>query len=135
MWARHVEACLATWLMLCPWLLGYAERLGATLHDLALGLLLGAAACLGCWRRTRWVRLLVLPGALWLAGSGWALGVLGEADGLTQNRMILGLLLAMLVFVPSGADSPPSAWTAALEEAETDDARAEADDVRAEASA
>jgi hypothetical protein len=49
-WEEPVELVLGIWLMLSPWLLGYAERIDAAALHVGLGALVGVLSLLESWQ-------------------------------------------------------------------------------------
>lgn len=114
MWARVVEIMLGFWLMASPFI--FADGSGV-LNDLILGLLVLIFGFLSFWRRTGWAHFLSLAAALWLIVFGYSAGHPAPPD--SQNRIIVGLLLAMFAIIPNDIDELPRAWQRFYEEDQT----------------
>lgn len=110
MWARDFEIALALWLALAPFVVGRVHDEAAWMGtaDLACAALVLCLALASYSRRFRTAHLAELPLAIGLAGIGWITSI-GEATPASQNRLLVGLLLAMFAVVPSEAFSPPRA--------------------------
>lgn len=110
MWSRDFEGMLGCWLLLSPLIFHYGERnYGFWEHNLACGTLIILLALFSYWKPTRaahWFQPLV---GCWLVGFAYAQG-LGDASGMAQNHLLVGLLLMMFGVIPNQASAPPAAW-------------------------
>jgi hypothetical protein len=116
MWPRVVEIMLGFWLMASPFVL----RLPAAETSESIWFLEGLGVMtlgfLSYWERTRLAHLLILVIAGWLIVSGYAAG--HPAPPSAQNRIVVGLLIAMFAIIPSHANEIPEAWKKFYERSE-----------------
>ncbi|MEX0729127.1 MAG: SPW repeat protein [Planctomycetaceae bacterium] len=110
MWSRVVEAMLGCWLIISPFIfLAPEQRTEWWFNDMIAGLAVIVFALMSYWHPTRRAHLLTL-------GMAGALIVLaywhgfGDAPPISQNEMVLGVLLLMFAIVPNDAGHPPPAW-------------------------
>jgi len=110
MWARHVELALGLWLLAGPLVFEHAT-IGLWIHDVAAGALVAAIALASQRRPRGMLHLLALPIAAWLVAAGWwsTWQAGGSSPPIFQNRIVVGLLLAMFAIVPNHASRPPEA--------------------------
>jgi hypothetical protein len=102
-WQDPVNAVLAAWLVLSPWVLGYATARVATLNAAVVGVALAAAA-LGAMLTPRaweeWTEALI---GVWLVASPWLLGFAA-----VTNAMYMAVGIGVVVVVLA-------AWTLATD--------------------
>jgi hypothetical protein len=103
-WARASELLLAAWLLASS-----AWFAGTTWVELSVAIAVAAVAAVALADPDGHSHLWQLAFAAVLVGSGW-LAARGEADGASQNRIVVGLLLATFALVPTRAFEPPPAW-------------------------
>jgi len=106
-WPRYAEILLGVWLAASTFLLGPTgpASVAADLVLAAAVILLAAWSCAG----ERRLHLLILAVAAGLVGWGWVASRAGP-DPADQNRLLVGLLLAMFDVLPTMAPSPPPDW-------------------------
>ena len=106
---------LAFWLMASPFI--FKSGSAGLANDLFLGLLIAIFCFLSFWNRTGWAHFLTLAAALWLMVFGYAAG--HPAPPEAQNRIIVGLLLAMFAIIPNHIDEIPRSWQRFYDENKT----------------
>jgi len=111
MWSRVVEAMLACWLAISPFLFSFRDD-DTLLWVNALGG--GAAVAILALasldpRRDR-LHLGILAIAGWLAAHTLFAGGPPPVSAAHQNQIAVALLLAMLAILPTRSDRPPAPW-------------------------
>lgn len=110
MWARAVEAMIAVWLLLSPFIFRHEEgQTGLWVTDFACALLIATCSLLSFARRTHRAYLLNLAIAGWLMVFGYFAGGHPAAPGY-QNEIFVGLTLAIFAIIPNRANEPPQSW-------------------------
>lgn len=109
MWARVVEISLGFWLMMSPFVFRIVATDSAGLiNDLLCGLLAITFGFLSFWKGIGWAHFLTLAVSAWLLVSGFWTG--HPAPPEVQNRIVVGLLLAMFAIIPNDIDEMPEEW-------------------------
>ncbi len=108
MWPRVVEIMLACWLMASPFVFRPAPTGTGVAISFLTGLGVLVLSFLSFWDRTRRAHLLILAIAVWLIVTGYVAG--HPAPPSAQNRIVVGLLLAMFAIIPTRVNEIPDAW-------------------------
>lgn len=106
MFARVLEAVLAVWLALSPFVFDHGEAAFFAV-DFATATVVFVLALASFWRRAERAHLAILIPAAFLIVWGWAYP---ERPPAAQNELIVGVLLAMLAIMPTRATEPPESW-------------------------
>lgn len=109
MWPRVTEVVLALWLLASPAVLGSGSGGGSRLVPWMAGavvLLLSASSFVDRFRRNHLGNLGV---ALFLVAWGWSQAP-RPGPAWAQNLILTGLVLALIVVVPTRAADPPEGW-------------------------
>jgi len=110
MWPRTVEAMIACWLAMSPFIFEHPpEAIGLWINDFACATLLLTFALASFWRPWRRAHLLSLAVTFWMLGFGYLRSGY-PAPPSDQNLLVVGLLLLITVIIPSEADVPPLEW-------------------------
>jgi peptidoglycan/LPS O-acetylase OafA/YrhL len=109
MWPRNVEAMLALWLALSPFIFQIpARHTGAWAVDLGAALLIMMFSLASYWRPLRRAHLGTLAVGLGLAIYGFVQS--RPPPSWHQNHILVGLLLVMFAIIPAQANAPPRPW-------------------------
>lgn len=111
MWPRIVEILIGAWLVASPWIFGHAASSGMLMSDLVCGGAVMLLAGLAFLPRFRWAYLFELLVAAWLVGFAF-FAAEAPLPGL-QNNLLVAMVLALFVVVPSQATKPPRSWRTA----------------------
>lgn len=109
MWPRNVEAMLALWLALSPFIFDVSARhSGVWAVDLAAAVLILVLSLGSYWRPLHRAHL-------GTAIVGLAVLLIGYVQprpvpSWHQNHVVVGLLLIMFAIIPGRASLPPSPW-------------------------
>jgi hypothetical protein len=110
-WARDLELAAGSWLGISPFVLAGPGDVGARVHDLACAAAVVVLALVSRRNPRLRAHLVELPIAAWLVVYG-GLAARQEPSAVSQNHIVVGLLLAMLAIVPTRATRPPAGWRA-----------------------
>lgn len=108
MWARAIEITLACFLAISSFIFSYPENL--LWLDLVLAFFLALFSLLSFSHRLRKMHLCNLIISFFLIGLAYFAEGNPPAPPF-QNYMVLGILLFMLVILPSEASKPPVPWS------------------------
>lgn len=113
MWPRTVEAMLACWLAISPFVFQHPDSKRMWWwNDWITAALIITFALLSFVHQTRRAHLLELVVAAWLIGFGWASATGGLGAPAQQNWICTGLLILMTAVIPSNCVRPPERWQA-----------------------
>jgi hypothetical protein len=112
MWPRVVEAMLACWLAISPFVFRHEpEQTHLWAVDFGSALAVMAFSLAAYHPRWAWANLGTLAVAVALCAWGYvAGGATSPAIPAEQNHMLSGLLLAMFAVIPTRCNEPPSRW-------------------------
>lgn len=109
MWARIVEILLGFWLAASIFIVRRVPGdMTGLINDVVCGLAVVAFGCLSFIERAAWLHFLTLAVGLWLIIFGYIAGYPSPATA--QNRIIIGLLLAMFAIIPNRINEMPESW-------------------------
>jgi hypothetical protein len=113
MWGRILQILCAGWLAISPFALsGYgAPSMLVTITDVVCAAVVALLAAVSYHRRVPQLHLATVIPALWLIGTA-ILKTPSPPPPIHQSGVITGLLLLLLVLVPTHASSPPRGWDA-----------------------
>ena len=97
-WQDSVTLILGLWLIVSPWVLGFAGLEAATWNAVVFGLVIAAMALAALTTFRDWEEWIDMAIGAWLAISPWILGFATSAEGstLTGNFVVAGLLVLAL---------------------------------------
>jgi SPW repeat-containing protein len=105
-WASWLNAILGVWLIISPWVVGYAGHSAALWNTLITGiviLLVALAASRTADSSPSWLNVAL---GVWLIVSPWVLGY-SLLEAATANDVVLGVIVGMLALVASLAKAAP----------------------------
>jgi peptidoglycan/LPS O-acetylase OafA/YrhL len=109
MWPRNVEAMLALWLALSPFIFHIPGRhTGAWAVDLGAAVLIMVFSLASYWKPLRRAYVGTLAVGLGLAIYGLVQS--RPPPSWHQNHILVGLLLVMFAIIPVPANAPPRSW-------------------------
>lgn len=114
-WPRLVELALALWLFLSASTLGHEGRAELESVDRVAGVATIVLVLLSLVPRLRLVRIGTVVVASALLAWAW-LSFPRPGPAGAQNQLVVGLLLALLVFMPTEWRRPPPSWRPYVEE-------------------
>ena len=108
-WQDPVNALLGAWLLLSPWVVGFADERIAMFNFVAVGVLLIAAAIGAIVVPKAWEEWVEVALGVWLMASPWLLGFAGNMVAM-QNALFCGLLVTVLALWVLGTDDEYGGW-------------------------
>lgn len=108
MWPRALELALGLWLTVAPAVIDHGDDPAAAVARGA-GAIFVVVVVLSMIPRIRRIHFATLPLALALVAWTWA-GLPRPGPPGAQNLILVGLTLALLALVPTGATDPPEEW-------------------------
>lgn len=110
MWPRHIEAMIACWLALTPFIfVGDDATTSTNVASWASAAAIVVFSLGSYWPPVR--RCYLLTALTGLIIGGWAYFVAGSPPShVHQNFVVVGLLLMMTGIIPSYTNDPPKAW-------------------------
>jgi hypothetical protein len=108
-WQDPVNALLGAWIVLSPWVVGYADERTAMANALVSGALLVAAAIGAVVVPKAWEEWVEVAIGVWLMASPWALGFAGHMAAM-QNALFCGLAVTVLALWVLGTDDEYGGW-------------------------
>lgn len=108
-WQDPVNALLGAWLILSPWVMGFADEVTATANFLVVGALLVATAVGAMVVPKAWEEWAEVAAGVWLMASPWVLGFAGSALAV-QNALFVGLAVTVLALWVLGTDDEYGGW-------------------------
>ncbi|MEZ6148204.1 MAG: SPW repeat protein [Planctomycetaceae bacterium] len=115
MWSRVVEIMFGWWLLISPFVFGYAsDETALWVNDLVCGSAVITFGLSSYWRPTRHAHLLTISISLWMIVFAYWHGF-SSAPPESQNHAIIGLTLLMFSVIPNDASRPAKSWEATLE--------------------
>lgn len=108
-WQDPVNALLGAWLILSPWVVGFADERIAMFNFVAVGVLLIAAAIGAIVVPKAWEEWVEVALGVWLMASPWLLGFAGNMVAM-QNALFCGLLVTVLALWVLGTDDEYGGW-------------------------
>ena len=105
-WASWLSVILGVWLIISPWVVGFAGDTMATWNTLILGIvvvLLGFYATRTADPTPSWLNVAL---GIWLIVSPWVLGFT-TSEGAMANSVILGVITGMLALIVALAREAP----------------------------
>jgi hypothetical protein len=108
-WPRVLELGLGAWLLVAARALGHAGRPELVMADRIAGAATLIIVLVSLVPKLRVVRVATLPIALALGAWAWTALPRPRPAG-AQNQLLVALVLALLAFVPTAPDQPPSSW-------------------------
>lgn len=97
-WQDSVTLLLGLWLIVSPWVLGFAGLEAAMWNAVVFGVVIAAMALAALTTFRDWEEWIDMAIGAWLAISPWVLGFTTgtEGPGLTGNFVVAGLLVLAL---------------------------------------
>jgi hypothetical protein len=108
-WQDPVNALLGAWLVLSPWVVGYAEDRVALANAMAVGALLAAGAIGAIMVPKAWEEWTEVALGMWLMASPWVLAFSGRMAA-TQNALFCGLAVTVLALWVLGTEDAYGGW-------------------------
>lgn len=108
-WQDPVNALIGVFLILSPWLLGYAGEMSALANALLAGALLVAVALGAMFMPRAWEEWSEAVIGLWLLASPWIVGFAAQAHA-RNAALIAGIVVLVLALWTLAADKDYSAW-------------------------
>lgn len=108
-WQDPVNGLLGAWLILSPWLAGFADQPAAMANFVIVGALLIAVALGAMFVPKAWEEWVEVALGLWLVASPWLLGFAGVALAM-QNAVLVGLAVTLLALWVLGTDDEYGGW-------------------------
>ena len=108
-WQDPVNALLGAWLILSPWVVGFADERIGVFNFVAVGVLLIAAAIGAIVVPKAWEEWVEVALGVWLMASPWLLGFAGNMVAM-QNALFCGLLVTVLALWVLGTDDEYGGW-------------------------
>lgn len=108
-WQDPVNALLGAWIILSPWVVGFADERIAMFNFVAVGVLLIAAAIGAIVVPKAWEEWVEVALGVWLMASPWLLGFAGNMVAM-QNALFCGLLVTVLALWVLGTDDEYGGW-------------------------
>jgi ABC-type molybdate transport system permease subunit len=112
--ASSINILLGIWLIIAPWVLGYAHLTTAQTNDIIVGIIVAIVAAVrsfGSYNMRGWSWINILAG-IWLIIAPFVLGYSNNTTPL-WNDIILGIVIAVLAWTaaatPRRTDVPPPA--------------------------
>lgn len=108
-WQDPVNALLGAWLILSPWVMGFADQAIPTANAVAVGALLAAVAVGAMVVPKAWEEWAEVAIGVWLIASPWVLGF-ASAELAMQNALFAGLAVTVLALWVLGTDDEYGGW-------------------------
>lgn len=108
-WQDPVNGLLGAWLLLSPWVVGYASETAATYNAVAVGLLLLAAALGAILAPQAWEEWTEVVLGLWLIAAPRLLGFY-TADLATAVSATTGVVVVVLALWTLAIDKDYNPW-------------------------
>jgi hypothetical protein len=108
-WQDPVNAVLGAWLILSPWVVGFANETIAAANFVVVGALLVATAVGAMVVPKAWEEWVEVALGTWLVASPWLLGFAASAMAL-QNALLVGLAVVILALWVLGTDDEYGGW-------------------------
>jgi ABC-type molybdate transport system permease subunit len=112
--ASSINILLGIWLIIAPWVLGYADLSAAQTNDVIIGIIVAIVAAIrsfGAFTTRGWSWINILAG-IWLIIAPFVLGYSNHTTPL-WNDIILGIVIAVLAWTAAASirrtDLPPPA--------------------------
>lgn len=108
-WQDPVNAVLGAWLILSPWLLGFAGDTAATPTFMSVGVLLLAGAIGAIFVPKAWEEWLAVALGVALMAAPWLVGF-AATQVAVQNALFSGLVVVVLSLWVLGTDDDYGGW-------------------------
>ena len=108
-WQDPVNAVLGVWLILSPWVAGYADATAAMVNAVVIGIALIAAAFGAMFVPRAWEELTEVALGAWLVVSPWLLGFAGLRTAMA-TAVGIGVAIVALSSWTLTTDKDYSAW-------------------------
>jgi SPW repeat len=95
-WQDSVNVVLGVWLILSPWILGFAASQAAMWNAVVVGVVIAAAALGALFSFQKWEEWADMAFGVWLVISPWVLGFAATLATATWNFVVVGLLTVAL---------------------------------------
>jgi SPW repeat len=95
-WQDSLNVVLGVWLILSPWILGFASTPAAMWNAVLIGLVIAAAAAAALVDFHKWEEWADMAFGLWLLLSPWILGFAAMLAAATWNFVVVGILTIAL---------------------------------------
>jgi SPW repeat len=105
-WQDTASVVLGLWLIVSPWILGYATELRPMANVVIVGAIIALIAAVALYAFRRWEEWINIALAVWLVASPWILGF-GNRQTAVANQIIVGLLVAILAFWAATVEHSP----------------------------
>jgi hypothetical protein len=96
-WQDAVNVVLGLWLIVSPWVLGYAMETTPAWNAYVLGVIIAVAAIAALVAFHAWEEWVSVVLGVWLVVSPWILGFAASATAL-WNQIVVGVIVAALAF-------------------------------------
>ena len=94
-WQDSANFILGLWLIISPWVLGYASSMVPTWNALIVGVIIAVAAASTLVAFHQWEEWVNVVLAVWLIISPWILGFSAMAAAVS-NQVIVGIVVGVL---------------------------------------
>ncbi|MBW7852279.1 MAG: SPW repeat protein [Rhodospirillales bacterium] len=111
-WQDWSNLALGAWLIISPWLLGFAAAFAAAWNAWLVGAAVGILAIWAIVQFATWQEWVNLVLGLWLIVSPWILGFAAISPGVYWNFVVVGVLIAGLAAWNLAAHRHPPQVTA-----------------------
>jgi len=108
-WQDPVNALLGAWLVLSPWVQGFADQRVAMVNFVAVGVLLVAAAIGAILVPKAWEEWIEVVLGTWLVASPWILGFAPTLLAL-QTAAFIGVLVVVMALWVLATDRDYAGW-------------------------
>ena len=103
-WRDTVNLVLGIWLIVSPFVLGYAEQTAPAWNAYAIGVVIAVLSAAALWQFQKWEEWLSAVLGAWLVVSPWILGF-SVSRVATWNQIVVGIVVGVLAFW-SGVTEP-----------------------------
>jgi hypothetical protein len=108
-WQDPVSALLGAWLIVSPWIVGFADSTLVVANFLVVGALLVAAGVGAILVPKAWEEWVEVALGVWLIASPWLLGFADQPAPM-QNALFSGLAVTVLALWVLGTDDEYGGW-------------------------
>lgn len=104
-WQDSANFVLGIWLIVSPWVLGYATETYSARNAWAVGVIIAVAAISTLVAFHQWEEWVNVALGAWLIVSPWALGI--TAPSAMWNQIVVGLLVGALAIWSASIEHEP----------------------------
>lgn len=98
-WQDPVNAALGAWLIVSPWVLGFAGAMSAMQTMVATGIVLAAVGLGATFLPRQWEEWTEVALALWLAVSPWVIGFVAVEAAMVNAVLAAAVILVLALWV------------------------------------